>query len=199
MKIGVFGGCFNPPHKSHKQLSELLLENGYVDEIIFVPTGDFYPKRDLTSFEDRVNMLKLMVRDHDKMSVSELGTTKDCEFTYQLMDKLKDEYPEAQLHFVCGTDNLRELNSWKRYEYILSNYNVLVARRNGDDAEKIVNSYSPYDNSITVAEVEVGDLSSTKVRMALLNEDETVKEFLDESVYEYIDKNNLYRRMDDGI
>lgn len=199
MKIGVFGGCFNPPHKSHKQLSELLLENGYVDEIIFVPTGDFYPKRDLASFEDRVNMLKLMVRDHDKMSVSELGTTKDCEFTYQLMDKLKDEYPEAQLHFVCGTDNLRELNSWKRYEYILSNYNVLVARRNGDDVEEIVNSYSPYDNSITVAEVEVGDLSSTKVRMALLNEDETVKEFLDESVYEYIDKNNLYRRMDDGI
>ncbi len=199
MKIGVFGGCFNPPHKSHKQLSELLLENGYVDEIIFVPTGDFYPKRDLASFEDRVNMLKLMVRDHDKMSVSELGATKDCEFTYQLMDKLKDEYPEAQLHFVCGTDNLRELNSWKRYEYILSNYNVLVARRNGDDVEEIVNSYSPYDNSITVAEVEVGDLSSTKVRMALLNEDETVKEFLDESVYEYIDKNNLYRRMDDGI
>lgn len=199
MKIGVFGGCFNPPHKSHKQLSELLLENGYVDEIIFVPTGDFYPKRDLASFEDRVNMLKLMVRDHDKMSVLEIGGTRDCEFTYQLMDKLRDKYSDVQLYFVCGTDNLRELNSWKRYEYILSNYNVLVTRRNGDDVEKIVSGYSPYDGSITVANVEVGDLSSTKVRMALLNEEETVKEFLDESVYEYIDKNNLYRRMDDGI
>ena len=47
MKIGIFGGCFNPPHKMHFKIAEELIMKKYLDKVIFVPTGNFYKKKNL--------------------------------------------------------------------------------------------------------------------------------------------------------
>ena len=44
MKIGIFGGSFNPPHNMHKNIALELIEHGYLDKVIYVPTGDSYEK-----------------------------------------------------------------------------------------------------------------------------------------------------------
>ena len=44
MKIGIFGGCFNPPHIMHYTVANTILEKSYLDKVIFVPTGDNYDK-----------------------------------------------------------------------------------------------------------------------------------------------------------
>ena len=61
MKIGIFGGSFNPPHKFHKEIVEYLLDNKYLDLVVIAPTGDNYQKRDLAPFINRLDMLNIMV------------------------------------------------------------------------------------------------------------------------------------------
>lgn len=58
MKIGIFGGCFNPPHNMHKKTPMKLIECGLVDRIIYVPTGDNYEYKKMIPFKHRYNMLK---------------------------------------------------------------------------------------------------------------------------------------------
>ena len=68
MKIGVFGGSFNPPHKMHKKIAKNLIKKGYVDKVIFVPTGTKYEyKTNLISNEKRVAMLSLMIEKEKNM------------------------------------------------------------------------------------------------------------------------------------
>ena len=59
MKIGIFGGSFNPPHLFHKRIITYLLDNKYLDKVIIVPVGDNYKKRDLATFVNRYDMLNM--------------------------------------------------------------------------------------------------------------------------------------------
>ena len=163
MKIGIFGGCFNPPHNMHKQIASELIRKGYIDKVIFVPTGDTYDKKGLVSHMKRVEMLKLMVNNVD-MSVSDISKCEEYKYTYQVMDYYKGIYPQAEIYFICGTDNLKWFDKWKRYEYILGNYHLLVITRNNDDIEKIMTKYERFKDSIQIANVSPSPLSSTMIR-----------------------------------
>ena len=64
MKIGIFGGSFNPPHNAHKKIALELIKKHYVDKVIFVPTGSKYEyKNNLLSNEIRLTMLELMCKN----------------------------------------------------------------------------------------------------------------------------------------
>jgi len=65
MKIGFFGGSFNPPTKAHIELAQKVIEKYVLDKVIFVPMGDFYVKEGLASSKDRLNMLKLACKPYD--------------------------------------------------------------------------------------------------------------------------------------
>ena len=72
MRIGVFGGSFNPPHKMHLKIGLDLLNNNYLDKVIYVPTGSKYKyKNNLVSDRDRFNMLKLMTCNDERFIVSD--------------------------------------------------------------------------------------------------------------------------------
>ena len=72
MKIGIFGGSFNPPHKMHLNIIEELLNTNILDKIIIVPTGLHYSyKNNLISNEHRYNMLKIMTKHNNKIEVSD--------------------------------------------------------------------------------------------------------------------------------
>ena len=58
MKIGIYIGSFNPPHKGHKKIINYLLTNKYVDKILIIPTGNYWHKQNLINIKDRINMLK---------------------------------------------------------------------------------------------------------------------------------------------
>lgn len=192
MKIGIFGGCFNPPHKMHKNISLELIKRGYLDKVIYVPTGDNYKKKDLTSFETRYNMVSLMISNNKNLLVSDIGN-KNYEYTYQVLDYFKCIYKKDDIYFICGSDNLNEFDTWKNYEYILKHYKLLVIKRNSDNINYIIKKYNKYKKNIIISNVEEKYLSSTIIRNNIKNnEKEMVKKELDDSVYEYIKKEKLY-------
>ena len=193
MKIGIFGGCFNPPHKMHIEIATNLIKQGILDKVIFVPTGNNYTKAELVDIEQRVAMLNLLI-DKENMEVSDISSNINYSYTFQVLDYYKTKYKDAQIFFICGTDNLKEFKAWKNYEYILSNYKLLVVARNGDNVDKIIQEYTKYVDNIYVASIEENLVSSTLISKALKQGNNGyVQKQLDSKVIEYIENKGLYK------
>jgi len=107
MKIGIFGGSFNPPHNMHKNIALELIKKGYLDKVVYVPTGDSYKKENLINFKDRLKMVELMTLNYDNLSVSDIGNNDKYAYTYQTLDYFQNIYKNDEIYFICGTDNLK--------------------------------------------------------------------------------------------
>ena len=191
MKIGIFGGSFNPPHKRHEEMAKFLLDR-YVDKIIFVPTGSNYEyKNNLISNKHRFDMVKLVANKYDNMEVSDFEMKDEVIYTWQTLDYFRDLYQSDEIYFICGSDNLSYVDKWKRGEYLLKNYKFLVIDRNTNRINEFIKQFSEYKDNILLVEMELSNLSSTYIRKNVLKKQEIIR-FLDKDVYEYIIKNSLY-------
>ena len=194
MKIGIFGGSFNPPHKMHKKIAIELIKKHYVDKVIFVPTGSKYKyKNNLLSDKVRLEMLELMCRDNNNLEVSDYELKEHGVYTYETLNYFRNKYKDDEIYFICGTDNLSYIDNWKKGEDILSNNKLLVIKRNTDDINILLEKYKDYKDNIIVTKIEENEISSTKIREMIYN-NKRAEDYLDESVYSYIRENNLYRR-----
>ncbi len=191
MKIGIFGGSFNPPHEIHKEIATYLVNNNYLDKVIFVPTGNNYNKPHLASEQDRYNMLKLMIDNLSYLEVSNYEFGK-LTHTYETLDYFKSIYKNDEIYFICGSDNLKEIKTWKRYKYILTNYKLIVIKRNDEFLNDTLLELNEYkDNIIVISDIK-SNLSSTVIRDTVkMKKFELLKDNIDSKVLEYI-KNNLY-------
>jgi len=192
MKIGIFGGSFNPPHKAHLQIVKDIINQRYVDKVIFVPTGDKYKKDDLIPNKHRYEMLKIITQDEKYISVSNFEQHNQSIYIYQTLDYFKSLFSFDDIYLICRSDNLDTFSTWKRYEYILENYHLIVTKRG---ATSIPKELEKYKDRITLVDANY-NISSTIIRNKLLNEDnrEILRRHLDRNVLEYIRKENLYGR-----
>jgi len=181
MKIGIFGGSFNPPHLFHKKIVTYLLEKKYVDRVIVQPVGDSYKKRELAMFQDRYKMLSLMFEGIAEISdIANHGYN----YTYEVLDYYHKEYPNDELYFIIGEDNLKELSKWKKYDYLIKNYKFLVISRNSLNLD--------LDNDYLVkVDLDENPISSTMIR-ELIKEKKNIDEYVEPSVRDYIYTYNLY-------
>lgn len=192
MRIGIFGGSFNPPHKMHESIAEQLINKNILDKVIFVPTSNFYPKAGLISDEARFDMLNLMIKNKKEYDVSKYEFGR-LTYTYQTLEYFQEENKDDEIYFICGSDNLEYIDTWREYEKILGNYKLIVIPRQ-HDMESLLNKYHEYKNNIIVTELDNNYLSSTLVRQYLKEEKyDEVKEYINEDVLNYIIQNNLYK------
>ncbi|MDE5868059.1 MAG: nicotinate-nicotinamide nucleotide adenylyltransferase, partial [Anaeroplasmataceae bacterium] len=116
MKIGVFGGSFNPCHVMHKEIVLELLERQILDRIIILPTGNFYKKENLLKGEERQRMLEIMFEGNNRVIISDYEFKNNLISTYRSLDYFQNLYKGDTLYFILGSDNLLYFNQWKRYE-----------------------------------------------------------------------------------
>lgn len=196
MKIGILGGSFNPPHNIHLKVAKDLLNEKIVDQVIFIPNiKNPYHNKKLIEPRHRLEMIKLMIDKQPNMSFSDLELKKDHQnYSYQTLDELKDLYPKDQIMLIIGSDNLKEINKWGQYEYLLSTYQVIIIKRDNDDIRQIIkdNKLTKYQNNLIIFDNNItSSLSSTFLRKLLL-ENQKIKKYINKKVYEYIIKNDLY-------
>lgn len=192
MKIGVFGGSFNPPHKMHLNIGLELVNKQYVDKVIYVPTGSKYKyKNNLLPDKNRLEMLEILTKTQEYLDVNDYELKDEVVYTCETLAYFKEIYPNDEIYFICGADNLSYIDKWKNGEDILNNYKIIVMKRKGEDIEELLKKFVDYQNNIIVADVEQQDISSTAIREKLKN-NENVLDVLDKEVYEYIRKNKLY-------
>ena len=187
MRIGIFGGCFNPPHKKHKEMALYLIKNNILDKVIYVPTGDYYAKKDLISFKDRYNMLKIMRNNKKNIEVSDLAQDCTFQYTYDVLNYFDEKYKNSQIYFICGIDNLLEFNTWKNYKEILKRFKLIVI---GRDNISLNNIDKEIVSDVMFLDIFRKPISSTEVRSELKEFKTTNK--VDKKVLKYIKNNNLY-------
>ena len=192
MKIGVFGGSFNPPHVMHLNIGVQLVNKHYVDKVFFVPTGSKYKyKNNLLPDKNRLEMLKILTIKYDYLDVDDYELKDEVVYTCETLAYFKEKNPNDEVFFVCGADNLSYIDKWKNGEYILNNFKILVLKRKGEDIDELLNKFDQYRENIIVADIEQQDISSTDIRDRLKNNID-VLDLIDKDVYEYIKENKLY-------
>ncbi len=177
MKIGVFVGSFDPVHNGHTNVMNYLVDEKVVDKVLVIATGNYWDKQNITDLNIRLKMLDLIKND----SIIIDRNHNKLEYTYQILNALKKENPNDEFYLVIGADNANTLYKWKCYDEIIKNGIIVVSR---DDIK--INLNLP---KLIVINKNFGNISSTKIRD---NKDD-YKEYLNKDVYEYINKNGLYR------
>lgn len=183
MRIGIFGGCFNPPHNMHKDIGLNLIRRKYLDRVIYVPTGDEYQKAELIPAKERYHMLKIMTRNQPNLSVSDIEMKETLTYTYHTLDYFQKKYKEDEIYFICGSDNLDQITTWKNYQYILDHYKLLVVKR---DCFQLNHSFK----NVIEVDMPMSNISSTMIREKLKNKQ--LLENMDYEVIEYIKQKELY-------
>lgn len=193
MKIGIFGGSFNPPHKMHLNIVEELLNEKILDKVIIVPTGLHYSyKNNLASNEHRYNMLKLMTKHNDKIEISDFEFKDEEIHSYDTLEYYKNIYKNDTLYFVCGLDNISYVDKWYKGEYLLNNYKFLVVTRDTNNLDEILLKYEKHKDNIIITNIESNTISSSYIRDELKNKNYNLNNYLHQKVIDYIKENNLY-------
>lgn len=197
MRIGIFGGTFNPPHQGHKKLALEFMSRLSLDLMLVIPT--FTPPHkaapDLASGEDRLNMCKLcFYEDFFKVSDIEL-LRKGKSYTVSTLKELKELYPDDELFFIMGSDMLLTFHGWRDPEEILNLATVCAAAREDGMTAKLCeyvdDKYSHRKNRFIILDFSPVEVSSTQIRKNL---EETADEnLISGEVEKYIQERGLYR------
>lgn len=183
MRIGIFGGSFNPPHILHKRVAQALLAQGILDKIIVVPTNNGYEKDGLIDIDERVKMLEMCFFGEKNIEI------KKCKLNYTIdvLDYFQKVFKDDEIFFIMGSDNYKQLASWHDYKRIISDYKLIVFLR-GDD--KFDAGSGLYEGENTIFAEKIDDCSSTEIREILA--EKKFPKNLQKDVYRYIKKNNFY-------
>lgn len=135
MRLGIFGGTFDPIHMGHLLLAETFREELRLDEVRFVPAAVPPHKQDeqITEGDKRVEMLKLSVASHPSFRVDTSELSRGgVSYTVDSLRRLREELPEAEIFFLMGGDSLAEFLTWREPGEILKLAVPVVARRGSD-------------------------------------------------------------------
>ena len=133
-RIGIYGGTFDPVHYGHLKVAEAVLSAFALDRILFVPafTPPHKRKRMISSPFHRMAMLALATAGSPEMFISTVELEAPSRpYTIETLGQLQTELQPARLFFMMGADSFIDVTSWREYETILGEYDVIVATRPG--------------------------------------------------------------------
>lgn len=199
MKVGIFGGSFDPVHTGHLVLAEHVREEAGLEKLIFLPAYEspFKVGKSGADSMQRLEMTRLATAGNGSFSVSAADVEKGrVSYTVDLMAELAAMYPEDRLYFVAGTDSFLGIEKWMGAERLLTGYGFVVGTRPGyrDEelaayAEYIRQKYGTEVITVTIPKV---DISSTDIR-SRCKKNRSIKYLVPEGVERYIIENGLYR------
>ncbi len=188
VKLGFLGGTFNPIHNGHIAAALNAIECLGLSKVIMLPNSTPPHKGDdeLLPFAVRYRLIEESIREYPQLEVSDLDNThSDKSYTYHLLQRLKESYPAADFFFIIGTDNIRKLKTWYRYEELLREITFAVVTRNTND-DNLEDKPDYYDRMVFLPMQPV-DISSTDIRN-LIRKGKDITGFVPGAVAKYFDK-----------
>ena len=205
MKIGIYGGTFNPPHLGHVAAARAVVDLLKLDRLLLIPAG-MPPHKDLPAGsptpEQRLEMTRLA---GEQLGLEDRVETLDLElrrqgrsFTSDTLRQIREQYPDAELWLLMGTDMFLTLQTWHAPEEILSLAGIAAFGRTEADTEELFSVqrdylYRTYPQAriFTLTIPGVVDVSSTELRERLARGEGG--ELLAPAVYGYILREGLYQ------
>jgi len=194
--IGLFFGSFNPIHIGHLVVGEYLAENADLDEVWLVvsPHNPFKKRSTLLDDYTRLHLVERALEDYPKLRASskEFGLPQPS-YTIDTLTHLKEAYPTLEFSLIMGEDNLKTLPRWKNGDQILEHHRIFVYPR-FETPKATPEPESNPGNALEIVHVAAPrmEISSSEIRRGIAS-GRSVKSMLPQSVWEYIDQNNLYK------
>jgi nicotinate-nucleotide adenylyltransferase len=192
MKVGVYGGTFDPPHMGHLILAEAAREQLKLDKVMFIPAGDPWRKADrkVTPAFHRLEMTRLAVQGNAAFEVQDFEVVREGpSYTVETLEILRDHLGnDAELYLILGEDALADLPNWRQPERLVELSTLAVANRRGVTMPAL-----PFDRARVVpVEMPGIDISSTELR-ARAARGLSLRYQAPDAVITYIEANGLYR------
>ena len=218
IKIGIFGGSFNPPHMGHLILAERVKEILKLDKIIFIPAHIPPHKRRMHIVDPvhRLKMLSLAIAGNDNFEISDIEIKRGgTSFTYDTLLYLTGQNIDSKFYLIIGMDNYKDFCHWKNFDQIFDLCQVVVLKRElevTDCCSKHKNQKTMHsvtkeksagvsaDNCLIEIDKEkfifldtpLLDISSTEIRKRVKLQ-KPIDYFVPEKVKRYIEKTGLYK------
>jgi nicotinate-nucleotide adenylyltransferase len=180
MKIGIYGGSFNPIHFGHIGLAKWVTEHTDLDQVWLMvsPNNPLKDKTILADEQERLDAAKEAIRREsdeakDKIIVSDFEFhLPRPNYTANTLRELQKQYPQHEFTLIIGEDNLNIFNKWREYQYILDTYRIFVyPRRNiiSQTSQQHEDILRKANNVKLLADAPYFDISSTELRKNLHN------------------------------
>jgi nicotinate-nucleotide adenylyltransferase len=187
VRLGIFGGSFDPPHVGHLLVVADAFEALQLDRVIFVPAGVQPLKvgQSTASPRDRLEMVQRLVDGDPRFAVDPIEIERDgLSYTVETLAAFAERYPEAERFFLVGMDVLGSFGQWREPDKVLRLATLAVMEREGE-AGRVP------DGAVRVETRRV-DVSSTEIRERV-RAGRTIRGFVPEAVAAYIAEQRLYR------
>jgi nicotinate-nucleotide adenylyltransferase len=224
MRLAIFGGSFDPPHRGHLAIARAAVERVTLDILWMSPAGTQPLKQDaaMTSYEDRLAMVRLAVAGEARIVASEIDAPRSDEspnFTIDLLRRVRSELgPEDKLFFLLGADAFLSLGQWHGAAELPFLCRFIVAGRPGSSMEDVPSALATGIEAVRIGDEKASnklvawelrdqagrgselylmpdlheDISATDIRAAISGE-RPADCVLAPSVLRYIEERGLYR------
>ena len=201
MRLGIFGGSFDPIHVGHLILAEQCREHARLDEVWFLPASTPPHKRDreLVSAKQRTEMLELAVHGNGAFSVSNMELDRGgVSYTVDTLTTISEMHPDSDLFFMMGADSLTEFPTWREPARILELATPLVVARGGEpklDFQSLA-QYTTPERLFEIVAHEVRmpllEISSSRIRQDVA-QGRSIRYRVPRAVEQYISTHELYK------
>ena len=199
MKIGFFGGSFNPPTYAHLEIAKMSIEELNLDKVYFVPVGNSYKKPELVDENYRYQMLKIISKNSNNIDVENIELNKNESISaIQAFKMIEKKYEGAEIYFIMGADNFTKIQTWVNAEELITKYNYIVFNRHSLNLEDFISKNSILQKNKKKYKIiqlkENKDTNSSIIRRLINKEKyQEAEKYTYKDVIEYIVKNNLYK------
>ena len=173
MKIGIYGGSFNPVHFGHVGLAKWVIEHTDLDELwlLVSPNNPLKPAGILAPEDERLEAVREAIKDMPGLKASDFEfSLPRPSYTANTLRALQKAYPEHEFTLVIGEDNLAIFTQWREWEYILENFRIFVYPRKSaisNQQSAIRNQQSEIRNAENIVFLDYApyfNISSTELR-----------------------------------
>ena len=139
IRLGLFGGTYNPIHQGHVQAAQIVRDRFNLDQVWFIPSHipPHKSSDEIVSPDHRMNMVRLAVTGlpgliPSSIEIEDEGTS----YSILTLGKIKKHYPSARLFFILGVDAFLEIDTWRAYEQVMEQCLFIVISRPGYELQK---------------------------------------------------------------
>ena len=198
MRVGVFGGTFDPPHLAHLILAEEARYQLDLERVLWIltPVSPLKPGTSISPWRQRLDLLEAALMDNPTFDISRVDIDRPPPYyAVETIEILRESHLKGELIYLMGGDSLRDLPQWERPQELVDNCGALgIMRRPGDeiDLAKLEHVIPNLRAKVRWIDAPLLEISGTQIRERFKN-GEPARYFLPPAVYQMIIDQNLYQ------
>lgn len=195
MNIGLYFGSFNPVHIGHLIIANHILNETEIKKIWFIvsPQNPLKQSKTLLNEFDRLHLVRLAVQDDNRIKCSDIEfNLLKPSYTTNTLAFLAEKYPEHKFSVIMGSDSYQNLDKWKNFETIVSNYPIYIYKREGFEINK------KFDREPIILNAPIIQISASQIR-EYIKLGKSIRYLVPEIVREEIETRKFYKQKDQKI